>query len=57
MTDSCILILVQVSSKDRGRGGQGSSSWWAPPAPVFPLQNQAVGKKADFSAEKYTGVF
>lgn len=27
-----------------------------PPAAVFPLQNQG-GKKVDFLAEKYTGVF
>lgn len=39
----------------RGRGGQ-CCSWRAPPAPVFPLQNQR-GKKADFLAEKYTGGF
>lgn len=57
MIYSCILIVVQSRwlKMGRGRGGQ-RCSWRAPPAPVFPLQNQR-GKKADFLAEKYTGGF
>lgn len=54
--DSCASLQSRQLKVCRGRGGQ-RSSWRAPPAPVFPLQNPEGGKKADFLAEKYTGVF